>query len=248
MLEAVACEITRFDTTLWKLWSEQGLTAKLESYGLRYVTPLYELLLNERKQGVVEALVVQLLSCVAWRHFDNCVDLHEPLLKAHVASLLSYVHLYEYSQRLGEQDVRGALEEHYRQMAAQAALERTQAIELTDIWRRCSIFLFAAESIAQLSNEKTALYKCYINYTGLAHDAHDLLSDTADKVWSLPARWMKEVNPEGVLSIAAVKALYDRVRIEAEPLEEAFKAFGAVKRLPLLQHLWNESWKTLHDE
>jgi hypothetical protein len=59
---------------------------------------------------------------------------------------------------------------------------------------------------------------------------------------------MKEINPEGVLSVATVRALYERLRIEAEVVERTFAAFEAVRRLPLTQHLWNESWKTLHDE
>jgi hypothetical protein len=144
--------------------------------------------------------------------------------------------------------VPGVLAQHYKQMAAQASREKTHAIELTDLWKRCSIFLFAGESISVLSDESIKAYKCYINYTGLAHDTQDLFSDTSNRVQSLPAHWMQEVNPEGVLSISAVKALYDRVRGEAASLEESFKAFSCVRKWPLIQHLWNESWKTIHHD
>src|SRR5207249_10695081 len=104
--------------------------------------------------------------------------------------------LYSYSQSLSPNDIRGTLERHYSLMTAQAVAERTVAIEMSEIWKRCSVFLFAAETMSHLSSNSIDLYKCYLNYNGLAHDTHDLLSDLSDGVESLPARWMREASPD----------------------------------------------------
>ncbi len=133
-------------------------------------------------------------------------------------------------------------------MTEQALIEKTSPIEISDIWKRCSIFLFAAEQIAQLSKDNIELYKHYINYSGLAHDTHDFFSDISGKVISLPVFWMQQLNPNEVLSINTVKLLYEKVRTEVKPLEAKFKSLKVEKKFALINHLLKESWRTFHDE
>ena len=110
------------------------------------------------------------------------------------------------------------------------------------------MFLFAGETVATLESASLELFKNYLNYSGLAHDVHDYLADVAGDVQSLPAQWMKEINPDGVFSIAAVKGLYARVRAEVASLERTLAAQTASMNTPLTERLWKESWRTIHHD
>jgi len=241
-------QINKYNSGLLKFWIEEGLKPKLDSYLLRYIIPLYELMVSEQKKGMASALAIQMLSCISWRTFDNCIDTHEDPQKAHINSLLTSLHLLDFSSNSTNEKILPCLERHYETMAEQTIIEKQKPIELNSIWKRCSIFLFAAEEICKLSNDNITLYKHYINYSGLAHDTHDYFSDISGKVISLPVHWMKELNPDGVLSIHTVKLLYERIRQEVEPLENIFKMLDVEKRFPLINHLLKESWQTFHDE
>jgi hypothetical protein len=248
LLERVSLEIANFEPSLLDEWHERGLWPKVEAYTLRYVIPMGELLGESSKSSVVSALVVQLLSCVAWRHFDDCVDGHGSAVRASLASSLSCLRLQAYSQRLVSGSIRTALEQHYSVMAEQAAAERSHPVALCDIWKRCSILMFAGESIARLSEDRMQIFRCYINYGGVAHDTHDFMSDSALGVMSLPALLMNEVNREGIFSISAVKALYEKVRRQVIPLEEMAGQLQIRARCPMIHHLFMESWRTIHEE
>ena len=67
-------QINQYDSSLLKHWIDEGLKPKIDSYLLRYVIPFYESLIQEKKENVADALIIQLLSCVSWRTFDNCID------------------------------------------------------------------------------------------------------------------------------------------------------------------------------
>ena len=241
-------KINEYDSSLLKYWTDEGLKPKIDSYLLRYVIPFYELLIQEKKKNIVDALVIQLLSCVSWRTFDNCIDTHEAAHKAQLNSLLTSFHLFDYSKSYTTEKILPALELHYKLMTEQTVIEKSKPIALNDIWKRCSIFLFAADEISQLSKSNVELYKHYINYSGLAHDTHDFFSDISGKVISLPVFWMKQLNPDEVLSINTVKLLYDKVRTEVKPLEKKFKSLQVEKKFPLMNHLLKESKRTFHDE
>ena len=241
-------QINQYDSSLLKYWTDEGLKPKIDSYLLRYIIPFYELLIQEKKKNITDALVIQLLSCVSWRTFDNCIDTHGAAHKAHFNSLLTSMHLYDYSKSCTTEKILRSLELHYKLMTEQTIIEKIKPIELNDIWKRCSIFLFAAEEISQLSKHNIKLYKHYINYSGLAHDTHDFFSDISGKVISLPVFWMKQLNPDEVLSINTVKLLYEKVRTEVKPLEDKFKSLQIEKTYPLMNHLLRESFRTFHDE
>lgn len=247
VLRQVGVALSNFEPSLLTEWSAQGLWPKIEAYSLRYVLPLYELAKSPHTD-LSDILAVQLLSCVSWRHFDDCLDAHGSTIAATLASSLSCLRLYEYAQRLTSGSIRGTLERHYAVMAEQAITERTKPVELHDIWKRCSIFMFSPEAIARLHNERVEVFRCYINYSGIAHDIHDFMSDAAEGVKSLPVSWMGEVNPDGVFSVSTVKCLYEKLRGRVAPLEQQAEELQIPRCFPLINHLWMESWRTIHDE
>ena len=191
---------------------------------------------------------MQLLSCVSWRHFDDCLDAHGSTITACLASSLSCLRLHAYAQRLATGNIRGTLEHHYAVMAEQATAERKKPVELHDIWKRCSIFMFSPEAMARLPDERIEVFRCYINYSGIAHDIHDFMSDAATGVKSLPVSWMSEVNPDGVFSVSTVKCLYEKLRQRVAPIEQQAEELQISRNFPLINHLWMESWRTIHDE
>jgi len=246
-LRRVGVALSNFETSLPAEWSAQGLWPKIEAYSLRYVLPLYELA-KSPQTDLTDILVVQLLSCVSWRHFDDCLDAHGSTITTSLASSLSCLRLHEYAQRLTSGSIRGTIERHYAVMAEQANTERTKPVELRDIWKRCSIFMFSPEAIAKLPDESVEVFRCYINYSGIAHDIHDFMSDAAEGVKSLPLSWMSEVNPDGVFSVSTVKSLYEKLRQRVAPLEQQAEGLQISRCFPLINHLWMESWRTIHDE
>ncbi len=247
VLGQLGVALSNFEPSLLAEWSAHGLWPKIEAYSLRYVLPLYELA-KSPQTDLTDILAVQLLSCVSWRHFDDCLDAHSSTIAASLASSLSCLRLYEYAQRLTSGSIRGTLERHYAVMAEQAIKERTKPVELHDIWKRCSIFMFSAEAIAKLPDERAEVFRCYINYSGIAHDIHDFMSDAAEGVKSLPVSWMSEVNPDGVFSVSTVKFLYEKLRQRVTPLEQQAEVLQISKCFPLINHLWMQSWRTIHDE
>jgi len=142
VLRRVGVALSDFEPSLLTEWSDQGLWPKIEAYSLRYVLPVYELA-KSPQADLINILAVQLLSCVSWRHFDDCIDAHGSTIAATLASSLSCLRLYEFAQRLTSGSIRGTLERHYAEMAMQAITERTKSVELHDIWKRCSIFMFS---------------------------------------------------------------------------------------------------------
>jgi hypothetical protein len=250
-IEGVLCGVgealAAFDPKLFAEWGEEGLWPKVEAYALRYVLPLYALT-GPSRDGLRDILAVQMLACVAWRHFDNCLDSHGSTIRTSLASSLSLLRLCEYLHWITSESIGEALKRHYIVMARQATIERTEPVGLTDIWMRCSIFLFSAETVAKLDNELLDIFRCYINYAGVAHDVHDYINDVTNGVKSLPVAWMDDLNPDGVFSVAAVKRLYDRLQERVATLEDCAKRMRIEQRFPLIAELWNESWRTIHHE
>jgi hypothetical protein len=246
-LRRVGDKLSEFEPTLLTEWLDQGLWPKIEAYSLRYVLPLYELMKPPQTEST-DILVVQLLACVSWRHFDDCLDAHGSIIAASMASSSSCLRLHEYARRLASGSVRKTLERHYAVMAEQAKIERTRPVELQDIWKRCSIFMFSPEAMANLADERLEVFRCYINYSGIAHDIHDFMTDAAEGVRSLPVTWMNELNPEGVFSVSKVRSLYENLRRRVVPLEQQAGELQISVRFPLINHLWLESWRTIHHE
>jgi hypothetical protein len=247
VLQRVGDALLEFQPSLLTEWSDQGLWPKIEAYSLRYVLPVYELAARAQTD-LTEILVAQLLTCVAWRHFDDCLDSHGSIIEASLASSLSCLRLHDYAQSHSSSSIRESLGRHYAVMADQAMIERTRAIELNEIWKRCSILMFPLETMANLVDERVRLLRCYINYAGIAHDVHDFISDAAKGVHSLPVAWMNEVNPDGVFSVRAVKELYVKLSQHVAALEQEAKELEISQHFPIMSHLWMESWRTIHHE
>ena len=240
--------INDYDPQILKFWDDSGLKPKVDTYLLRYVVPFYDLSKNPENAISIESIIIQLLSCITWRTFDNCVDGHVPIEKGHKTSLIAAMHLIGYTQKVSKKNILPILEHHFKLMNEQSIFEKKSPVKLKNIWKRCSIFLFAAEEISLLHKGKTEIYKQYINYTGLAHDVHDFFSDLKENIISLPVFWMNQINPDSVFSINRVQLLYQRVRVEVEPIEIMFDEINVAENFPLLNHFLKESRETFHSE
>ena len=192
-------------------------------------------------------MTVLLLSCFAWRTFDNCIDGHESNKTAHAVSLQSCLQLIEYSQTYFSSNAVNKIQSHYSIMATQSLQETESPIELNDIWKRCSIFLFAPESLAELTDKNISVFKSYINYIGLAHDMTDLISDISGSVISLPLFWLKENNQYNLLNEQSVKNMNERARVSVKPIEDFFKANEVENKFPLMNHLFMQSHSLFHE-
>lgn len=247
VLKAVESEVRRFDGNIFLNWEQQEIAQRVQTYVLRYVLPLYELARVERSHLLVEGSVIQLLSCVLWRHFDNVLDHHRDLAMTSRHLVHAAGDLCSYSLLYANRDVRRDVAAHCDVMVASANCERESPLCLSDIWMRCSIFLLAAQDVLGLSTAAISLMKQYINYTGVAHDAHDLISDIERRVLSLPYMWLLESDRDQVLNVRSVKALYSRLQLEVEPLEREFQRLRVAEQYPIMWDLISESRRTIHD-
>lgn len=247
VVEATLEEVVRYEPSLSECWQRDGLSHKVTTHLLYYVIPFYELLRNEGKVNVTQALAAQLLSCMAWRTFDNCVDEHEPPKTAHLGSLAACIQLIGYCHSALRQDPSKKVLRHYAVMSKQANLEMEKPIEVEDIWKRCSIFLYAPENISDLSDAGIELYKKHLNYHGLAHDMADILSDRATGVLSLPVCWLREISPNGVLNEDAVAALHVRARSAVKRIDETLESRSVKSRLPVMNRLLQDARRVIHD-
>jgi hypothetical protein len=237
VLQDVVDEIQTYDPTLLSCWAAEGITPKVSTHLLRYVVPYYELLRLDGYEEYSKLLAAELLSCCAWRAFDNCVDEHEPLKEAHLRSLIAVARLIDYVQ--SNWPVRAArdVQRHYHVMSEQAIRESEEPIALAEIWKKCSILFYPPESLERLDARSVAFFRNYINYCGLSHDVSDFISDIASRVVSLPVLWFREANENGVLNVAVVEAIYAGARAAVQPIEESFKAMTLGGRLPLTGYL-----------
>lgn len=242
-LRATLQRLEEFDPSIEHFWRTAGIDAKIETYLLRYVAVLYEMCAVEGKNPAltIEALAVQLLSCAFWRLFDNCVDQHTELAHAHCDSLISYSHLQSFTQSAGYTQANTALERHLRCMTAASHEEATAPLPFDRIWERCSVFVFAAETIANLSPVSISHFKDYINYSGLAHDAHDLYSDLKSGTKSLPVSWIQDLDEDQVFSELSVERLYNRIRHEVSGLQGKWADSDFIKKYPLMWTLLEDS-------
>ncbi len=245
-IESVLIELKNFNPTLFAFWQREGLKPKLTTYLLHYVIPFKELLQSEKKSDT-KLLTALLLSCFAWRTFDNCIDGHESNKTAHAVSLQSCLQLIDYSQTNFSVNAINAIQSHYSIMTTQSLRETEMPIELNDIWKRCSIFLFAPETLAELNEKNISIYKNYINYTGLAHDITDLISDISGGIISLPLFWLRENNPFNLLNEQSVKNMNEKARVSVKPIEKFFNSIDVQNNYPLFSHLINISQNIIND-
>lgn len=237
-------ELCSFNPSWLSFWIDQGFKAKIEVYLLRYVLPMNEIIspdgYTEMKRK--QALASQLLSCVAWRAFDNCADeQHDentrPLLLANsVMDLSMFICNHDSKFKLE------ILKDHFFSMTNCLENEKKHAIALEKIYTRCSIFLLPFDYL-ELGNKK--LFVNYINYTGLAHDIHDYLSDHKSGTNTLPIKWSQDSNPNNVFSIGHVKALYQRVRKESQSLENEIST-QIDDSHPVLRFFFEEAKATIY--
>lgn len=244
-IESVLTELQNFNPTIFSFWDREGMKPKLTTYLLHYVIPFNELLKQEKKENS-KLLAAMLLSCFAWRTFDNCIDGHESNKTSHIVSLQSCLQLLEYSQRNFKTEVVKAIQSHYNIMSMQSLQEVESPIPLSEIWKRCSIFLFAPESLASLNEKSISTFKNYINYTGLAHDMTDLISDITSGIISLPLYWLKEHNNYNLLNVEAVSQMNQKAKDAVKPLEDYFKEVEIETKFPLMFHLLKESFQIIH--
>lgn len=243
-IESVLIELQNFNPTIFSFWEREGMQPKLTTYLLHYVIPFNELLKQEKKENT-KLLTAMLLSCFAWRTFDNCIDGHESNKTSHIVSLQSCLHLLEYSQRNFTTDAVKQMQSHYNIMSMQSIQEVESPIPLNEIWKRCSIFLFAPESLASLNDKNISIFKSYINYTGLAHDMTDLVSDITGGIISLPLSWLKENHCHNLLNIEGISQMNQKAKDAVKPLETFFKEVEIETKLPLMFHLLKESFQIL---
>lgn len=245
-LDLVLNEILAYDSSIVTSWESLGLMPRVQSYSLFYVLPVRELW-QESSTPQIPVLAAQLLSCVAWRTFDDCVDGHVAVEASYLPSIMACLDVIRYVEtRIGGDNVTRDIFGHYSIMCEQANKERREALPLDDIWKRCSIFLYAPEVLAGLSNDCLAVYRDYLCYAGLAHDVTDLLSDLSAGIISLPVLWFREVSEFGVVTIDTVERLYDRVRAAASLIEARFLTQEFEARYPLMNLLFCHSMALLY--
>ncbi len=226
-------ELESYDPGLLESWDREGMTPKVATYFLRYVLPFYELLRLGGVDQYCRLLVAQLLSCCAWRAFDNCVDGHVPYKEAHHLSLVAFGRLSDYVSCNWPVRAARDLRSHYDAMAEQAIRESVEPVPLEEIWKKCAVLVYAPESLARLDSRAVTFYKNYINYCGLSHDVADFVSDIACQVVSLPVKWFREADSNGVLTVAVVEAIYAGARAAVRPIEESGEEMILGGQLPL---------------
>lgn len=244
MIESVLIELQNFNPSIFSFWQREGLKPKLTTYLLHYVIPFNELLRQEKKDNP-KLLTAMLLSCFAWRTFDNCIDGHESNKTSHIVSLQSCLQLLEYSQKNFTVEAVKVIQSHFSVMSIQSLREIETPIPLNEIWKRCSIFLFALETLASLSEKNISLFKCYINYTGLAHDMTDMISDITGGIISLPLFWLKENDNLNLLNVQGVSRMNQKAKDAVKPLENYFKEVEIETKFPLMFHLLKESFQII---
>ena len=239
VLEGAIGEIYRHDRSLFSAWQQAKVLDRIEIYALHYLTPFHALWAGarENKRAILGAM---LMSGIAWRAFDNAVDGHVPPVAAHGHSLTACTALVNYvTARIGVSgtDCAADVGRHYRLMGVQAERERREAIPVDEIWSRCSIFMYAPESLAQLDDERLQLLRDYINYVGLAHDLSDVMSDIGSGIVSLPLQWLAEASENGGLNARTVESMYARAREAIRPIEARFANADVATHHPLLWRL-----------
>lgn len=239
ILDAVIDEVHAYDSSLIKFWHDANFLERVAAYSLFYLTPFHELLRNKHPSETA-LLATQLMSCIAWRAYDNCVDGHQPPRMAHRFSLAACMQLTRYVESAFENkpaDSIKNIELHYQLMADQAERELREPIPVEEIWKRCSLFLYAPDELARLDALPLSLFRDYINYTGLAHDLSDIMSDIATGVVSLPIHWIADAGDCGTINVQVLEQVYEHAQRAVRPLEEGFETADVESRYPLLHRL-----------
>lgn len=246
LLARVVSELLEFDSTLVSAWETEGIAPKIGTYLLRYVTPAYELLGSDGQRAYETVLGAELLSVCAWRAFDNCMDAHVSHKISHLASLLGFSRLNEFSQKYWPNRDPQRLLSHYVEMSDCALNETETPVAITDIWKRCSVLLYPLESLTQLSPVTVNIFKSYINISGLAHDIDDFFTDLTSDIVSWPVAWFREISVRGRLNIDDIEQVYRRSQDAARPLEEYFASLNVTRVYPLLARLLQDAATVIH--
>lgn len=243
-IENVLFEINSYDPNLFTVWEKEGLRPKIITYLLHYVIPLCELLKANDTKDISKLLAVELLSFISWRTFDNCVDGHGNSKTSHLSSLASCMKLIGFVQANFPNARVEEIYEHYRVMAEQSLHEAERPIALNDIWKRCSIVFYPAETFAELDKSLIEIFKTYINYTGLAHDMTDIANDITGGTFSLPVYWLCSNGATPTIDNSSMQHLYSKAKSEVKLIEEKFTLERIEKRFPLM-YLLIEKSKTI---
>lgn len=247
-IEDVLLEITKYDQDLFSVWDNAGLKPKLATYLIHYVLPFGEVLQANKTENIPSLLASELLSFLAWRTFDNCVDGHESFKTAHLSSLASCMQFIGFAQSKFQNVSVAEIYGHYSVMAEQSFQEVEQPITIDNIWKRCSIIFFTAISLAKLDSSAVNLLKYYINYTGLAHDMMDIGNDISCKIVSLPVSWLNKNGDTVIINADSIKQLYNKARMAVEPIEMQFASIGIKDKYPLMSHLIMQASSLFHEK
>jgi hypothetical protein len=186
------------------MWLEMGASIQVERrdhYLLRYTVPLAEIAGWPRFKGdsLFEALAVHWMFAVSWRRLDNVLD--APGIDPDGIAQLS-IDLFRTAQvyqslitKIGDSGSFVPLE-MILLMSRASAEERTAALPSERIWERAAPFLIVPRSVLRLTPLQEAAYCDYLCADGLAHDIHDLADDLARGIFSLPASWLHEIDPQ----------------------------------------------------
>ncbi len=247
ILQQVLLEINSYDPAILKFSDNEGLKPKLTTYLLHYILPIYEILCANKRPNIPKLLAVELISFLAWRTFDNCVDGHESPKTAHLSSLSFCIKLIDFVQKNFAPMMMDDVYFHYKVMTEQSLQESEKPIELYDSWKRCSIVFYALEKFSGLDGSHVALFKNYITYTGLAHDMTDFLNDISSHTISLPVHWFLEENEFGLINVFTVKKIYFKVRTAVKPIEDEFISLDIKVNYPIINHLLLRANNLFHE-
>lgn len=247
IIQDILTDINSYDASILTFSEDQTLKPKLTTYLLHYIIPFYELLQKNEQKNISKLLATQLLSFIAWRTFDNCVDEHESSKTAHLSSLATCMQLIGFVQQSFPAKKVEDIYMHYRTMAEQSFQETEKPVELEDIWKRCSIIFYAVETLSDLDKKSVLLFKQYINYTGLAHDMADFLSDVSNQIVSLPVYWFREGNDYEIINVETVKQIYLKARIAIKPIEDKFNSLNLKGNFPLINYLLLQANSLFHE-
>jgi len=247
IFEDVIHELDLYDKGLYDKIVTYNLQGKIYPYFIYYVLPLHELMQIEGKPYSPKVLTLQLIACLSWRSFDNSIDSHteSPQSEFHLISLYNHLLLFSLST-IGNNNL-GLIERHFEIMADMAEIEKNKAIPIQDLWKRCSIFLYVAEDLLQLSDQSIKVFKDYINYNGIAHDLHDFYTDIVSGTQSLPVTWMREINSHLTFDKQSLCSVYEIANREIRPIAEFFSKESTNQKYPITCLLLNQAKTTLNN-
>lgn len=247
VINSVILEIRNYDSKILSGWKREGLQSKVGTYLLHYIIPFWELSKANDVKNISKIAAAELLSFLAWRTFDNCIDGHGVSKISHLSSLSSCMQLIGFVQANFLDAKASDIYAHYKVMAEQSFIEVERPVAFCNIWKRCSIVFYVPECIAKLEKNIIDVFRSYINYTGLAHDMTDIADDISLKIISLPVYWLHDNKDMVAINNFSLKGLYDKAKIEIKPTEKEFELMCIDKRFPMMNFLLAEASKIFQE-